>query len=412
MRGRWRWGAFRPWRVPGAPVVVATRTFAPEPTAAALRLSAFAAALAEGGSDVFVLTSRIAPGAGEGAPRPRRPSPAPGGRVRVRRAPVLRDATGAVRGYVPYLSFDAPLVGRLLACPRPALVVCEPPPTTGSAVRLACAARGVPYVYYAADIVSDAAAAGGAPRPVVVGARALERFALGGAERVIAVSAGVAERARRLGAEGVAVVPNGVDCSRPPFPGPLPEGFPGGQGPVFVYAGTVAPWLAPEVFVDALRLAGPRLPGARLVFLGQGSGWEALRERARGVEGVSFHAPVSADEAHAWLAAATASLASLRPGGYSYAYPTKILSSLAAGTPVVYAGEGEAAQDVASADLGAAVRLDAAAVAGAMVAVAERAAEGGWDRLRLWRWVRQHRSAVRSSKLAALAALGIDGPSS
>ena len=67
MRGRWRWGAFRPWRVPGAPVVVATRTFAPEPTAAALRLSAFAAALAEGGSDVLVLTSRIAPGAGEGA---------------------------------------------------------------------------------------------------------------------------------------------------------------------------------------------------------------------------------------------------------------------------------------------------------------------------------------------------------
>ena len=255
------------------------------------------------------------------------------------------------------------------------------------------------------------AGAGGAPRPVVAGVRALERFALGGAERVIAVSSGVAERARGLGAECAAVVPNGVDCSRPPFPGPLPEGFPSGEGPVFVYAGTVAPWLAPGVFVDALRLAAPRLPGVRLVFLGQGSGWEALRERARGVEGVSFHAPVGADEAHAWLAAATASLASLRPGGYSYAYPTKILSSLAAGTPVVYAGEGEAARDVASADLGAAVGLDAAAVAGAMAAVAERAAEGGWDRLRLWRWVRQHRSALSSSRRAVLAALGADDPS-
>ena len=43
--------------------------------------------------------------------------------------------------------------------------------------------------------------------------------------------------------------------------------------------------------------------------------------------------------------------------------------------------------------------------------VAERAAEGGWDRLRLWRWVRQHRSALCSSRRAALAALGLHAPS-
>ena len=60
---------------------------------------------------------------------------------------------------------------------------------------------------------------------------------------------------------------------------------------------------------------------------------------------------------------------------------------------------------------GARCRPIAAAVAGAMAAVAERAAEGGWDRLRLWRWVRQHRSALSSSRRAVLAALGADGPS-
>ena len=117
-------------------VTLATRTFTPEPTAAALRLGALARALAAGGDRVRVLTSRLAPSvasdarqgadggvdAGEGA-----------GLVEVRRAPVLRDPTGAVRGYVSYMSFDVPLVSRLLTTPRPDVVVCEPPPTTGVA---------------------------------------------------------------------------------------------------------------------------------------------------------------------------------------------------------------------------------------------------------------------------------------
>ena len=42
-------------------VTLATRTFTPEPTAAALRLGALARALAAGGDRVRVLTSRLAP---------------------------------------------------------------------------------------------------------------------------------------------------------------------------------------------------------------------------------------------------------------------------------------------------------------------------------------------------------------
>ena len=42
-------------------VTLATRTFTPEPTAAALRLGALARALAAGGNRVRVLTSRLAP---------------------------------------------------------------------------------------------------------------------------------------------------------------------------------------------------------------------------------------------------------------------------------------------------------------------------------------------------------------
>lgn len=389
-------------------VTLATRTFTPEPTAAALRLGALARALAVGGDTVRVLTSRLASSVARDA-RETEETQAPEGvsahagegpgLVEVRRAPVLRDRTGAVRGYVSYMSFDLPLLARLLVGPRPDVVVSEPPPTTGVAVRLACALRHVPYVYYCADIVSDAAALAGVPGLVVRTVAGLESFALRGARRVIAVSDGVALRARELGARDVAVVPNGVRVPEAVATG-VPDGFPTCSGPVFVYAGTVAQWLAPEVFVDAFERARERLGDARLVFVGQGSGWDGLAARARGVTGVDLIPAVSADEADRWMARATATLASLRPGGYDYAYPTKILASLAQGTPVIYAGPGQAARDVEESALGVACSLDVDEIAEAMVALASVAASWvGRDGARAW--VREHRSVLASSRAAA-----------
>jgi len=389
-------------------VTLATRTFTPEPTAAALRLGALARALAAGGDTVRVFTSRLASSVARDA-RETGESQAladasgdtgeGSGLVEVRRAPVLRDRTGAVRGYVSYMSFDLPLLARLLGGPRPDVVVCEPPPTTGVAVRLACALRRVPYVYYCADIVSDAAALAGVPGLVVRTVAGLESFALRGARRVIAVSDGVALRARELGARDVAVVPNGVRVPEAVATG-VPDGFPACSGPVFVYAGTVAQWLAPEVFVDAFERARAQLGDARLVFVGQGSGWDGLAERARGVTGVDLIPAVSADEADRWMARATATLASLRPGGYDYAYPTKILASLAQGTPVIYAGPGQAARDVEESALGVACSLDVDEIAEAMVALASGAASWvGRDGARAW--VREHRSVLASSRAAA-----------
>ena len=383
-------------------VTLATRTFTPEPTAAALRLGALARALAVGGDRVRVLTSRLAPSVARDARQSAGSDADPGegaGLVEVRRAPVLRDRTGAVRGYVSYMSFDLPLLVRLLTGPRPGVVVSEPPPTTGAAVRIACAARRVPYVYYCADIVSDAAALAGVPSIVVRTVAGLESFALRGARRVIAVSDGVARRARDLGARDVAVVPNGVRVPDAVATG-TPEGFPTCDGPVFVYAGTVAQWLAPEVFVDAFERVRARLGDARLVFVGQGSGWEALAERSRGVAGVDMIPAVSAEEADRWMARATATLASLRPGGYDYAYPTKILASLAQGTPVIYAGPGQAASDVAEGELGVACNLDADEIAEAMVGLASgTAAWVGAEGARAW--VSAHRSVEASSRAAA-----------
>src|SRR5699024_166299 len=120
--------------------------------------------------------------------------------LRVRRWPVLRDRDGYVRGYLQYLSFDVPLVLRLLLIRRPDVVVVEPPPTTGLVTAVVSWLRRVPFVYYAADIWSEAVRTAGMPGAVATVLRLLERRVMRAASRVLATSHGVVARVRALGA--------------------------------------------------------------------------------------------------------------------------------------------------------------------------------------------------------------------
>ncbi|MDO4242216.1 MAG: glycosyltransferase [Actinomyces sp.] len=381
----------------GRGIVIASRLYAPEPAAAALRLRSLARSLARRGEPVTVLTS-VPPG--DQAPTD------PG--VAVRSAPALRDDNGYIRGYAAYLSFDLPLAARLLAAPRPRLVVAEPPPTTGAVVRAVCVLRGLPYAYYAADVWSDAAGSTGAPGWVVGALRVVESAVVGGALRVLAVSQGVGERVTELGAHRVTVVPNGIDTETFTSTGPLAPAAP--RAPYFLYAGTASEWQGAGVFIEALRLVHAERPDVELVYLGQGSDWEHLRELAGDDPRITLHGTVPAEQAAAWQRGAVGSVVSIRPGlGYDFAYPTKIFAALACGTPVVYAGPGPARADIPAAGLGRACDLDAAEVADAMRAVladheAARAAGPaalGAARDRLRAWVLAERSMGAATDRAA-----------
>lgn len=400
-----------------ARVLLATRIFVPEAAAATFRLRALVHALAER-AEVHVLTAAV-PAALRDRPAPDLPE-----RVSVSRRPVLRDAAGYVRGYLPYLSFDLPLGGRLLAAPLPDVAVVEPPPTTGAVVRVALGVRGVlagrriPYVYYAADVWSDATASMGAPAPVVAAMRWVERFALRGARDVLAVSEGVAERVRALAGDRtpVTVVPNGVDTDVFTPDGERHPDAP--RTPYLVYAGTASEWQGAEVFAEAMREVLRQEPDARLVFVGQGASWpelERLRdELPRGAIELCPLAP--AEEAAAWQRGAAAALVSVRPGvGYDFAYPTKVLAALACGVPVVFAGPGPAAQDVRAHGLGVAVEHDEGAVAQAMVAALraareQTAEERAQQAERLAGWVREHRSLEAAGRDGADVVLGLEAP--
>jgi glycosyltransferase involved in cell wall biosynthesis len=381
---------------PAPRVAIASRLFPPEAGAAAYRLGALARALVRAGAEVDVVTTRPPHGA--------RPDDPEG--VHVSRWPVLRDAGGNVRGYVQFASFDGPLLPRLLGRRRPAAVVVEPPPTTGTVVRLATALRRTPYVYYAGDVSSTAAAGIGVSPALVRVLRRVESFAMSGADLVLAVSDGVADEVRRLtgGRVPVVVVGTGVDTEVfRPVPG-LTE-----EAPTVVYAGTMSEVHGASVVVEGFGVVAAEFPDARLLLLGQGADEARLRTLAERVAPgrVTFGGVVPGAEVARVLSTARAGLATLHPEvGYDYAFPTKMFAATACGAPVVYAGPGPGAALVREHALGWACAWDVTEVADALRA-ALAAPPTPERRAALVTWTEEHASQRSVAARAAAAVLDV-----
>lgn len=344
-------------------IVIVSRIFTPEPAAASFLLRATAEAFRDAGHHVEVLTSLP-------------PASAIGGDlhgVTIRRARVKRDRQGYVRGYVSYMSFDIPAFFRLLFSRRADLYLVEPPPTTGAVVRVAAWLRRTPYVYDAADLWSDAAGVV-TSSPVVLGTlRAVERFAIRGTAHAFAISQGLIDRMRQIGIDVPATaVGFGTDTSSFRY---TPQEPP--VDPVFVYPGSYSEWHGADVFLEAFVGVKDAYPGARLLFIGNGSEQPRMRDRIAelGLSGVEFHDPVPPEQLAIVLSAATASLASLKPGaGYDYAFTTKVYGSLVSGCPVVFSGVGPTAPflrtEAEHHPVGAAVEWDPEAARDAMLSAA------------------------------------------
>ncbi len=369
-----------------ARVTIVSRLFRPETGAAAFRLGALADELAARGHRVTVLTT-VPPKGGVIDDRG----------LDVRRWPVLRDKGGNVRGYVQYLSYDIPLFFRLLFT-RSDVVVVEPPTTTGVSSRVACALKRTPFVHFSADVVSTAAEGIGVNRTVVRVLKTLERWVLNGSRAVIAVSDGVRDDLDRLGVTPglVTVVGVGIDTERFAYAEREPAR-------TLVYGGTMSEIHGAEVFVRAFAEVAAKHQDARLLMVGQGTDVPRLTALAEELAPgrVEFRTPRPAEELRREFAAASASLASIKPSaGYDFAFATKALAGLSSGAPVIYAGVGPMGPLVRENDLGWAVAWDVDAVAGAMdKALAD--APSPERRAALSRWVRDNHSLESVAKKAA-----------
>lgn len=387
-----------------ARIVIASRLYEPEAGAAAFRIAAVARALGRG-HDVTVLTTRPPSGS------PDEPGTGP---IRVSRAPVLRDRSGAIRGYLQYLSFDIPLFVRLLLRGRADVMVAEAPPTTGLVTLLAARLTRSRFVYYPGDVWTDGMIAMGASGLLVRIMRAVESLVVRRADLLIAVSPEIIGRFAALGArvERVAEVGNGIDVD---VFGHGVEPMPA-ERPYFVYTGTMSEWQRPELFVEALALLGDEGRSVDLRFFGQGASEAAVRESAeRLLPGrVMMTGWVPPAVAARWISGAVGALVSIVPGiGYDFARPTKTYAAAAAGTPVLFAGPETGAAVVRDAGLGETVPFDAVAVAQAMRRLLEADRAGETERLRARRsaWAADTVSLRAVGERAAAAVLGaLRGP--
>ena len=346
-------------------IVIASRIYSPEPAAASYMLETLARRFRDAGHDVTVLTTIPPRGMGM--------QDISG--VTVKRARVLRDSSGYVRGYLQYMSFDFPLFFRLLFGKRADLYFVEPPPTTGAVVRIALTVLRRPYFYDAADLWSDAATMATSSRLVLLLLRGVEIFALRGASHLFTISSGVADRIRELGVNTPTTVTGfGVDTEVFTYRAPTGAVEP----PCFVYAGTYSEWHGADIFVEAFIRFSMTHPGFRLIFVGNGSDrpmLERMRDNA-GLDTIEFWDPIDGPSLNTLLAVATASVASLKPGqGYDYAFTTKVYSSIAAGCPVVFTGVGPTVEFLERANAehsaGVAVPYEVDAVVEALAAAAD-----------------------------------------
>lgn len=253
---------------------------------------------------------------------------------------------------------------------RPDMAVgCNMPLDAQRKFRAACAAHGIPFVFWLQDIYSSAIhhylgkKFGPLGRAVGRYYMHIENGLLRSSDAIVAIS----ERflatldAWRVGREAVTVIPNWA---------PLSEIRPVAKNNewavhhgldsklVALYSGTLGLKHAPELLWDLACSTADK--GVEIVVVSEGHGAEWLAERKRRDGGTNLTLlPFQPMEAYRdVLGAADIALAMIDAEAGSFSVPSKILSYLAAGKPVVAAmpDDNDSAQIIAASESGIVVR--------------------------------------------------------
>lgn len=107
-----------------------------------------------------------------------------------------------------------------------------------------------------------------------------------------------------------------------------------------IFAGNIGRFQGLETFIDAMQQLAHR-PGIEMVFVGEGSALNHLRERAGDAENIKFlpHQPVII--ARKMIADADLGIVCLTREIYRYAYPSKTMTYLEEGCPLLVSAERE-----------------------------------------------------------------------
>jgi colanic acid biosynthesis glycosyl transferase WcaI len=322
--------------------------FAPDVAPTGEVMTSIAAALADRGHELHIVTSlpwyrehRVEPGWGGRLWRTERTS---WGRI-TRLHPFPTDKTNIPARAVAFAGFTGlATIAGLVARGRPdAVMVMSPPLPLGVAGWLAAASRRAPFVFNIQDVFPDVAVELGAitnPR-VIAAASWLERFLYRRSDAVTVLSEdlrdNVARKLRGHRPDRVEVIPNFVDTVRI-APAERENSYRAEYGlggrTVVMYAGNVGLSQSLDLVVEAARRHRGR---DDLVFVinGGGSALEDLRRDASDLENLRFVPMQPRERLPEVLAAADLHLVPLRTGLARSSVPSKLYSILAAGRPVL-----------------------------------------------------------------------------
>ena len=322
-------------------VLILNQYFDPDVSASAQRLTELAEDLAMR-DDVVVVAGRPSYDPSKARPRPQLPS-----RLHVKRVPSTafhrQRPLGRILNYLTYLG-SALLTG--LATPRPDVVVAATdPPLVGLVARWIAVLRGAPFVYLLWDVHPQLARAAGLMGDGLTFAvlDVFSRHVLRNASLIIVPT----ERMKQSAIAGAAgpdqteVAPLWEDTSLM-SPGPRENAFRGEHGLtgkfVVMYSGNIGLTQQLSVLIDAADRIRD-LDDVIVVLIGEGAGKRGLEAEVdrRRITNVRFMPYRPADEMPLSFAAADVFAVTLAPGLTRYMHPSKVLTIMASGRPVVAA---------------------------------------------------------------------------
>ncbi len=261
-----------------------------------------------------------------------------------------------------------------------------PPILIALTARLASKVSGASFVYHMQDIYPEVLAANeGRPLGKLQRAlRALDSLTTKNADRVVVLSSDMVQTlGRRHPTDHVKVINNFLpDASHSPDAEDLETVTWAQDSFQVVFAGNLGNFQGLDNVIEAFSQLDERGVQAHLVLVGSGAAEEALRDQAAAMldRRVFFGGRVSQSNAEQIVSASDLALVTLNKGVIATAFPSKTMTYLSCGTPVLAAVEhdSELASLLRTENVGASCQLDAASIASAIEAMvsAERIDSG------------------------------------
>lgn len=256
-----------------------------------------------------------------------------------------------------------------------------PPVAQGMVGRWIAHMFGAQFLYHCQDLYPELGAHSGFWRAGGLLDRLLRRIERRNRQRadlLVALSQDMAATVRSLAEPRgkLAVVNNFMleDFASPQAAKPALPARVEGERARLIFAGNLGQFQGLDLLIDAMRLVEAQRTDVELVFMGEGKALAGLRAQASGLSQVVFEGHRPFEQAQAEIAAADVGIVSLEPDIYRLAFPSKTLTYLGLGLPLlcIVEPESELARMVAHEGLGWVAPRSTEAIAETICAIADR----------------------------------------